>query len=90
MNAAFGSISVTSTAPPLQSARYFAAVAPPYPAPTTTTFPTPPWRPIDAQPPSETGRAMPHPIANLSEAELDRRAREIVPEVVKLLLSGQE
>jgi len=34
--------------------------------------------------------AMPHPIANLTEAELDRRAREIVPEVVKLLLSGQE
>ena len=34
--------------------------------------------------------AMPHPIANLSEEELDRRAREIVPEVVKLLLQGQE
>jgi hypothetical protein len=34
--------------------------------------------------------AMPHPIANLTDAELDRRAREIVPEVVKLLLSGQE
>jgi hypothetical protein len=33
---------------------------------------------------------MPHPIANLSEAELDRRAREIAPEVVKLLLTGQE
>ena len=33
--------------------------------------------------------AMPHPIANLSEAELDRRAREIVPEIVKLLLHGQ-
>jgi len=32
---------------------------------------------------------MPHPIANLTEAELDRRAREIVPEVVKLLLQGQ-
>jgi hypothetical protein len=32
---------------------------------------------------------MPHPIANLSEAELDRRAREIVPEIVKLLLQGQ-
>jgi hypothetical protein len=32
---------------------------------------------------------MPHPIANLTEAELDRRAREIVPEVVKLLLRGQ-
>jgi hypothetical protein len=34
--------------------------------------------------------AMPHPIANLTDAELDRRAREIVPEVVKLLLNGQE
>ncbi len=33
---------------------------------------------------------MPHPIANLSEAELDQRAREILPEVVKLLLQGQE
>jgi hypothetical protein len=32
---------------------------------------------------------MPHPIANLTEAELDRRAREIVPEIVKLLLIGQ-
>jgi len=32
---------------------------------------------------------MPHPIANLTEAELDRRAREIVPEIVKLLLLGQ-
>ena len=32
---------------------------------------------------------MPHPIANLSEDELDRRAREIVPEVVKLMLRGQ-
>jgi len=32
---------------------------------------------------------MPHPIANLTEVELDRRAREIVPEVVKLLLQGQ-
>ena len=33
---------------------------------------------------------MPHPIANLTEAELDRRAREIVPEIVKLILTGQE
>jgi hypothetical protein len=33
---------------------------------------------------------MPHPIANLTEAELDQRAREITPEVVKLLLQGQE
>jgi len=32
---------------------------------------------------------MPHPIANLTEAQLDQRAREIAPEVVKLLLQGQ-
>jgi hypothetical protein len=52
----------------------------------------------------ETGRAMaqawgvphykflslPHPIANLSEEELDQRAREITPQVVQLLLEGQE
>ena len=33
---------------------------------------------------------MPHPIANLTEAELDARAREIAPEVVKLIRQGQE
>lgn len=33
---------------------------------------------------------MPHPIANLTEAQLDQRAREMAPEVVKLLLQGQE
>jgi hypothetical protein len=33
--------------------------------------------------------AMPHPIANLTEAELDQRAREMTPQVVKLLLEGQ-
>jgi hypothetical protein len=33
---------------------------------------------------------MPHPIANLSAAQLDQRAQEILPEVVKLLLQGQE
>ena len=33
--------------------------------------------------------AMPHPIANLTEAELDQRAAAITPEVVQLLLSGQ-
>ncbi len=32
---------------------------------------------------------MPHPIANLTEAELDQRAREMTPEVVRLLLEGQ-
>jgi hypothetical protein len=34
--------------------------------------------------------SVPHPIANLTDAELDARARAIVPEVVKLLLKGQE
>ena len=33
--------------------------------------------------------AMPHPIANLNDAQLDERAALIVPEVVKLLLEGQ-
>jgi hypothetical protein len=33
---------------------------------------------------------MPHPIANLTDAQLDQRAREIVPDVVKLLLKGQD
>jgi hypothetical protein len=32
---------------------------------------------------------MPHPIANLSPADLDKRAQEIAPEVAKLLLEGQ-
>ena len=32
---------------------------------------------------------LPHPIANLSDAELDKRAAEITPQVVKLLLEGQ-
>jgi len=34
--------------------------------------------------------SMPHPIANLGEAQLAQRAREIAPEVVKLILQGQE
>jgi hypothetical protein len=34
--------------------------------------------------------SMPHPIANLTDSELDQRAREIVPQVVQLLLEGQE
>ncbi len=29
---------------------------------------------------------MPHPTANLTKEEIDRRAREIVPQVVELLL----
>jgi hypothetical protein len=33
--------------------------------------------------------SMQHPIANLTPDELDQRAREIVPQVVKLLLEGQ-
>ena len=32
---------------------------------------------------------MPHPIANLTDEELDQRAAAIAPEVVKLLLEGQ-
>ena len=34
--------------------------------------------------------AMPHPIANLTPAQLDERAEAILPEVVKLLLEGQK
>jgi hypothetical protein len=30
--------------------------------------------------------AMPHPIANLTEEELEQRAREIVPDIVDILL----
>jgi hypothetical protein len=33
--------------------------------------------------------AMPHPIANLTETQLDERARDMVPRVVDLLLKGQ-
>jgi len=33
--------------------------------------------------------AMPHPIANLTDEELDKRAEAIVPQVVELLLKGQ-
>jgi len=33
---------------------------------------------------------MPHPIANLTEAQLDQRAREMAPEVAKLILQGQQ
>lgn len=32
---------------------------------------------------------MPHPIANLTGEQLDQRARDIVPEIVRLLLEGQ-
>jgi len=34
--------------------------------------------------------SMPHPIANLTEKELDQRARDMVPQIVQLLLEGQE
>jgi hypothetical protein len=34
--------------------------------------------------------SMPHPIANLTEDELDQHAREIVPQIVDLILKGQE
>jgi hypothetical protein len=33
---------------------------------------------------------MPHPIANLTEAELDRAAKEMAPQVARLLLEGQK
>ncbi len=33
--------------------------------------------------------AMPHPIANLTEEQLDSRAREMVPQIVDLLLEGR-
>jgi hypothetical protein len=33
--------------------------------------------------------ALPHPIANLTEEELDQRVREITPQIVQLLLEGQ-
>ncbi len=33
---------------------------------------------------------MPHPTANLSETQMDERARAITPKVVELLLKGQE
>jgi hypothetical protein len=34
--------------------------------------------------------ALPHPIANLTEEELNQRAREITPQIVQLLLEGQD
>ena len=34
--------------------------------------------------------SMPHPIANLTDAELDARARTIALAIVQLLLKGQE
>jgi hypothetical protein len=34
--------------------------------------------------------SMKHPIANLTEVELDQRAREMVPQIVQLLLEGQQ
>ena len=33
---------------------------------------------------------MPHPIANLTDTELDARAAAITPQVVQLLLEGQK
>jgi hypothetical protein len=34
--------------------------------------------------------SMPHPIANLTEKELDQRAHDMVPQIVQLLLEGQK
>jgi hypothetical protein len=31
---------------------------------------------------------VPHPVANLSESELDQRAKEVTPKVVRILLQG--
>ena len=33
---------------------------------------------------------MPHPIANLTDAQLDERAAAVTPKVVELLMKGQE
>lgn len=33
--------------------------------------------------------SMPHPIANLTDEQLDERAAAITPQVVELLLKGQ-
>ena len=38
--------------------------------------------------PSFTFLTMPHPTANLTEEELDQRARDIAPKVAQLLLEG--
>lgn len=34
--------------------------------------------------------AVPHPVANLGDAELDRLADEVIDDVVKLLKEGQQ
>jgi len=39
--------------------------------------------------PHYTFLTVPHPIANLTDEELDQRAQEIVPAIVRLLLTGQ-
>ncbi|MEY4600133.1 MAG: hypothetical protein RLZZ445_2930, partial [Pseudomonadota bacterium] len=33
---------------------------------------------------------MPHPIANLTPEQMDQRAADITPQVVELLLKGQQ
>ena len=33
--------------------------------------------------------SVPHPVANLSDAELDRRVDDVISDVVKLLIEGQ-
>jgi hypothetical protein len=33
---------------------------------------------------------VPHPVANLTEQQLDRLARDVVPGVVRILLEGPE
>ncbi len=56
---------------------------------------TAPFRPTGKEMAKQWGLAdyrfldIPHPIANLTEAELDERARSLVEEVETLLLEGQ-
>lgn len=39
--------------------------------------------------PNYTFLSMPHPTANLTEGEMDQRAREIAPKIAQLLLEGK-
>jgi hypothetical protein len=57
-------------------------------SPTYLSAPATRWHALGTQgfPLPQTCR---NPIANLSGEQLDQRAREIVPEVVRLLLEGQ-
>jgi len=39
--------------------------------------------------PNYTFLSMPHPTANLTEEEMDQRAREIAPKIAQFLLEGK-